>query len=168
MTAAENIIPFLSRRETTLRILAVDDTRLERAFMEEQIRSLGHDILQASDGREAIEILKNNKNKIDVVLMDRLMPVMDGFATAPEIRQRVSHLPIVMITALEDNESVDRALRRGLLLLRFLHQADHAGDRVVGSCFCNFDSDNAVGIDAPGEHVVTNSFVDGCRFTCDG
>lgn len=58
-------------------------------------------VIPADDGREALTILQHNANKIDIVLMDMMMPEMDGYETTTQIRQdrRFKNLPILAVTA---------------------------------------------------------------------
>lgn len=67
----------------------------------------------ASNGQEALE--KLNEHSIDIVLLDVMMPVMDGFETAPLIKKQAGdvYLPIIFITALEDHQSFEKCLEVG-------------------------------------------------------
>lgn len=67
----------------------------------------------ASNGKQALE--KLHDHSIDIVLLDVMMPVMDGFETAPLIKQQAGdvYLPIIFITALEDHQSFEKCLEVG-------------------------------------------------------
>ena len=96
-----------------MNILVVDDQilncRLLKAMLEQQF----YTVFCAQNGQEALTILDNQA--IDIVLLDVVMPVMDGFATAPEIKKRSKdvYLPVIFITALEDKESFEKCLAVG-------------------------------------------------------
>lgn len=85
------------------RVLLVDDNDSNLLVMEEVLRPLGHTLVRASSGRDALrEILRND---FALILLDVNMPGMDGYETAATIRQR-SHsryVPIIFITALHDD-----------------------------------------------------------------
>lgn len=101
MTAQEaNIIPFLRNDTSPLTILVVEDNRIERMFMEEQIRELGHAMLAAENGQAALDSLYGMERPVDVILMDKMMPVMDGLTAVRRIKEdpRLRRIPIVMIT----------------------------------------------------------------------
>ena len=108
-----NIIPFLRREESVLTILVVEDNRIERMFMEEQIRELGHSMMAAEDGQQALDTLRSMEIPVDVILMDRMMPVMDGLTAVRRIKDdpRLRNIPIIMITgaatAKEMQEGID-------------------------------------------------------------
>ncbi len=110
---ADNIIPFLRRDDNPLTILVVEDDRIERMFMEEQIKDLGHGMISAENGQQALEKMFSMGDSIDVVLMDRMMPVMDGLTAVRRIKDEPSlrRIPIVMITgassAKETQEGID-------------------------------------------------------------
>lgn len=116
MMMAENIIPLNRGAKRRFTILAVEDNRLERAFLEDQIAALGHEMFQAEDGERALAVLRANKDKIDVVLMDRMMPVMDGLTAVrlmkddPDLRK----IPVVMVTGATSSEEIQEGLDAGV------------------------------------------------------
>lgn len=94
------------------RILIVDDEKLNRKLLEDLIASLGHEPETARDGVEALAKLKLD---IDLVLLDVMMPGMDGFEVARRIRKdpETSHIPIVMVTALTSEKDRLSAVQAG-------------------------------------------------------
>ncbi|MBP7722171.1 MAG: response regulator [Alphaproteobacteria bacterium] len=113
---AENVIPFLSAKDRPLTILAVEDDRLERAFLGEQIRQMGHMMEEAADGQQALEILRRAKGGIDVVLMDRLMPVMDGLSAVRLIKDdpALRKIPVIMVTGASTVKQMQEGLEAGV------------------------------------------------------
>lgn len=109
----ENVIPFLRKPQRSFTILAVEDDRIERVFMEQQINDLGHEMVAAGDGRQALDLLSEMGDKIDIILMDRIMPVMDGLSAVKRIKDdpRLRKIPIIMVTgaatAREMQEGID-------------------------------------------------------------
>jgi len=86
-----------------VKVLLVDD---ELDFLEVlgvSVRAWGYDVLEASSGKEAIEALKNNP---DIVILDCLMPEMDGVQTLREIRKISNKIPVVMFTAHPDGSAM--------------------------------------------------------------
>jgi len=79
-------------------ILVTDDNEINRLIASTILKNFGAKILEATNGQEAIEIIKNNT--IDIVLMDVQMPVMDGINATEFIREHISKtLPIIALTA---------------------------------------------------------------------
>lgn len=80
-----------------MHILVVDDEKLIRDVIKEYLVNEGYTVLEASNGKDAIEISKLNKN-IDLIIMDIMMPKMDGFSAVKEIKT-FSNVPIIMLSA---------------------------------------------------------------------
>ena len=79
-------------------ILVVDDESRMRKLINDFLSAKGHQILEAEDGERAIEIYEENKNKIKLILLDVMMPKLDGWSVLRKIRQE-SNLPVIMLTA---------------------------------------------------------------------
>ena len=92
-------------------VLLVEDNDVNRMIARETLRSLGLNVHEASDGVEALALME--RVSVDLVLMDCLMPVMDGYQTTTEIRSREAHAgsPRVPIIALTANAFDDDAAR---------------------------------------------------------
>ena len=79
-------------------ILIADDEPLIRKLVKDFLRKEGFIILEAEDGKEALDIYKENKDKVDLAILDVMMPIYDGWSVCREIR-KLSNIPIVMLTA---------------------------------------------------------------------
>ncbi|HIU51711.1 MAG TPA: response regulator transcription factor [Candidatus Merdicola faecigallinarum] len=79
-------------------ILVVDDEARMRKLIKDFLVQKGYHIIEAEDGEEALEIFEQNKNKIDLILLDVMMPKLDGWSVLRQIRQE-SKVPIMMLTA---------------------------------------------------------------------
>jgi DNA-binding NtrC family response regulator len=86
------------------RILLVDDEPDFLDIMGERIGSWGYDVIKASDGKEAIASIK--RQRPDAVVLDYLMPKMDGIVTLGKIREVDSELPVIIFTAHPDTKSL--------------------------------------------------------------
>lgn len=94
-------------------ILVVDDDKINRIMLSNQLMMEGHTVLAAASGREAIELLA--QQSIDVVLLDLLMPEIDGFQVLEHMKaqERLRHLPVIIISALDEMGSVVRSIQMG-------------------------------------------------------
>src|SRR4051812_22824630 len=94
-------------------ILVVDDDRAMRLVLRRVMEQEGYRVVEATDGEEAVAAFIDHHPNI--VLMDGMMPAMDGFTACAEIRAQPDgeQTPVLMITSLEDNASVDRAFDVG-------------------------------------------------------
>lgn len=79
-------------------ILIVDDEARMRKLIKDFLTAKGYSILEAEDGEKAIEMFEKNKNKISLILLDVMMPKLDGWSVLRQIRQE-SKIPIIMLTA---------------------------------------------------------------------
>ena len=79
-----------------MRILVVDDEEKIRHVIKEYAQFEGYEVEEAIDGRDAIDRCKDNK--FDIIIMDVMMPKLDGFSTVKEIR-KTSNVPVIMLSA---------------------------------------------------------------------
>lgn len=95
------------------RVLIVDDDMVIRLSVSDYLEEAGYSILEADGGRDGLEVF--NAESVDLVILDVMMPDMDGFAVCQQIRTtpKGKHLPILMATGNDDLESVTRAFEVG-------------------------------------------------------
>ena len=79
-------------------ILIVDDEARMRKLIKDFLTAKGYDTLEAEDGEKALEVFEANQNKISLILLDVMMPKLDGWSVLRQIRQ-TSKVPIIMLTA---------------------------------------------------------------------
>jgi diguanylate cyclase (GGDEF)-like protein len=103
----------LRQGESLAQVLVVDDDRSTRSSLRHTLQRDGFHVEEAADGAQALLMLK--RMRPDVILMDAVMPVMDGFTACARIQELTigRAIPVLMITALEDNNSVERAFAAG-------------------------------------------------------
>ncbi|MBH8574094.1 PleD family two-component system response regulator [Nostocaceae cyanobacterium CENA369] len=96
-------------------VLIVDDEPFIRTQLRLSLQCEGYRIAEAQDGREALTVFE--KLHPDIVLLDAIMPDMDGFDCCTQLQSLDcgKYTPILMITGLEDRESVDRAFEVGAI-----------------------------------------------------
>ncbi len=79
-------------------ILIVDDEERMRKLIKDFLKAKGYNIIEAEDGQKALEIFEEQQSKINLILLDVMMPKLDGWSVLRQIRQN-SKIPIVMLTA---------------------------------------------------------------------
>lgn len=94
-----------------MRILIVDDEKMIREVLQEYVEFAGYEGVQAADGAEAVALCKDGH--FDLVLMDVMMPRMDGFTAVKEIR-KLADTPIIMLSALGEEYDKLRAFELGV------------------------------------------------------
>lgn len=104
----------ISPERTEAQLLVVDDNEDNRYILTQRLQREGyHKILQAADGIEAMELLTTQS--IDLVLLDVLMPEMDGYQVLERIRadSELRNIPVIMISAIDEIETVVRCIEAG-------------------------------------------------------
>ena len=94
-------------------ILVADDDKLTRLMLHQVLEKEGYSVVEASQGDECLEVYKHTQPSL--IILDAMMPVMDGFDCCTTLQSfpGSEHIPVLMITALEDQASVDRAFEVG-------------------------------------------------------
>jgi len=138
-----------------LNILIVEDNLDLRELMSINLRGAGYSVLEAGNGEEALSVLDHSK--VHLMIVDLMMPVMDGFELTEAVRNADESIPIMIITAKEALEDKRKSFRKGAddymvkpiemeeMLMRvkaLLRRADIASDRIlrVGECVLSEDS----------------------------
>ncbi len=98
-------------------VLLVEDNIVNRMIGAEMLKSFGVDVMEAEDGAQALELLE--RQRVDLVLMDIQMPVLDGYAATRQARERESRLrlprvPIVALTANAFDEDAAQSMAAGM------------------------------------------------------
>lgn len=97
----------------TARVLVVDDIQANVKLLEARLSAEYFDVLTANGGKEALEICE--RERVDVVLLDVMMPGMDGFETCRQLKlnPKTHHIPVVLVTALDQVSDKVRGLEGG-------------------------------------------------------
>jgi class 3 adenylate cyclase len=95
------------------RVLIVDDESFNRDVLAQELELLDHEGIAAVHGRDALERL--GADAVDLILLDIMMPEMDGFEVLRRLKgdARLRHIPVIMISALDDVDSVVRCIELG-------------------------------------------------------
>lgn len=98
------------------RVLIVDDSMTDRNIMKKSLKPLGISITEATNGVEALDIVKNGDSNFDAILIDIEMPKMDGYTLAGEIRKyaKFKNLPLVAVTSRTSKTDRMRGVESGM------------------------------------------------------
>lgn len=94
-----------------MKILVVDDEEMSIKLIEMQLLKDNHQILTSTDGREAVDIIKNELP--DLVISDIMMPFMSGLELLEIIKAENKKIPVILVSALDDVEVVQTAIGMG-------------------------------------------------------
>lgn len=94
-------------------ILVVDDNEMNRDMLSRRLKRKGYSVSVAVNGRNALEMIKSQP--FDLILLDIMMPEMDGYQVLEEIKkdELLRHIPVIMITALDAVESAVKCIKMG-------------------------------------------------------
>lgn len=95
------------------RVLVVDDNRINRLKLTRALKTEGYDVLEAPGGKEALDALASQQ--IDLVLLDLLMPDVDGFQVLEKMQagEQTRAIPVVMVTAVDEAEDLKKCMEIG-------------------------------------------------------
>lgn len=98
-------------------IMIVDDSKTDRMIMSKSLEGLGVTLVEASDGQEALSILKQGDHNFDAMLIDIEMPRMDGYSLATEIKKynRYKNLPLIAVTSRTGKSDRMRGVESGMV-----------------------------------------------------
>ena len=99
----------------TKTILIIEDDNFLQGLEATKLKKEGYDILNASNGEEALKIVEEKK-KIDLILLDLLLPGVDGYMVLEEIRQEKTFLtiPVIVFSNLSEEKDIKRATKLGI------------------------------------------------------
>jgi adenylate cyclase len=111
-----SIQPIVPRPKTNFlsgRILVVDDTEANRDLLSRRLRRQGHAVDTADGGRSALEAM--SKSEFDLILLDLMMPDINGLQILTWLKANpaVQHIPVIMISALDEIDSIVRCIEAG-------------------------------------------------------
>lgn len=104
-----------SARPAGGRVLVVDDSAMNRKTLGRLLAELGHEVVEAENGRVALEHLGADGSGIDVVLLDLVMPELDGFAVLEAMKRdpALAHIPVIVVSGLDDLDGIVRCVEMG-------------------------------------------------------
>jgi CheY-like chemotaxis protein len=94
------------------KILIVDDSSFQRRMIRNLLCSLGHEVVEAADGAARVEMAKRDPS-LDILFLDLLMPVLDGFGALEQLRDLSCPIPRVVLTADVQEKSRQRRTELG-------------------------------------------------------
>lgn len=102
-----------SRSRSGGHLLVVDDQALNRDLLRDRLTREGYTVAIAEDGAQALE--KVRRNSFDLILLDVMMPGIDGYTVLAELKQDegLRHIPVIMISAIDEISSVARCIEVG-------------------------------------------------------
>ena len=94
-------------------ILIVDDEPFNVDVLQQELDELNYKLITAANGQEALSKIKSHQP--DLILLDLMMPVLDGFAVLSEIKgdNNLSDIPVIIVSAADDSKSIVKGIKQG-------------------------------------------------------
>ncbi|NMA95907.1 MAG: response regulator [Clostridiales bacterium] len=98
-----------------MKIMTVDDSAIVRKIIQSAVGVLEYDVLEAREGREALEILEDEHESVALILLDWNMPGMNGIEMLETIKgdSRFKSIPVMMVTSETGSENIIKAIQAG-------------------------------------------------------
>jgi DNA-binding response OmpR family regulator len=103
------------KMQHSIKVLVIDDDAMIRKLLESTLSRKGFKVFAAENGLDGIDIAK--AENVDIILLDWMMPEMDGMEVLAELKrnQDTMHIPVFMLTSKEDSKDIDLATSRGAI-----------------------------------------------------
>ena len=145
-----------SIRKTDI-VLVVDDSPDALSLINDALENEGLDVLVALEGRQALTIAK--RIRPDVILLDALMPVMDGFETCRKLKEDpgLSDIPVIFMTGLSDSDDIVRGLSVGGVdyLVKPINPSELIARMKVHLSNARLTNSAQAALDSTGQHLFT-------------
>ena len=94
-------------------ILIVDDEPFNVDVLQQELEELKYQLITAANGKEALDQIR--KHQPDLILLDLMMPVLDGFAVLAEIKgdNSLRDIPVIIVSAADDSKSIVKGIKQG-------------------------------------------------------
>jgi DNA-binding response OmpR family regulator len=112
-------------------LLVVEDDPLISRMYEKAFKMSGHDISVAGDGEKALEMLQKGENKPTLIMLDVMMPKMNGFDVLRKLKEdeKLKNIPVILLTNLAGQEDAEKGLELGAVL--YLVKSQYTPKQIV-------------------------------------
>lgn len=157
--------PVFGEPSEKITVLAVEDDLFSMSFLETQISELGYTIMTANNGQDALLLLEDKNHTIDVVLMDREMPVMDGLTAVEQMKDNpaLRNIPVIMVTGADSHDEMREGLDAGVFYYLTKPVAEDMLRSVLSAAVREVEQSRILA-DELGKHRASFNLIDTCRF----
>ena len=122
----------MNRKQSCAGVLVVDDDADIREATQLVLENSGYRVLTATDGQQALDVLRSTEERPCVILLDLMMPVMDGFAFLHELRSRPEwqKIPVMVITAKDLSQNERQLLTNNVS--QVIEKSAHKRETILG------------------------------------
>tara|TARA_B100001989_G_C24550033_1_gene473762 strand:+ start:1169 stop:2107 length:939 start_codon:yes stop_codon:yes gene_type:complete len=148
------------------RVLAVEDEATSLAILVSLLEDLHYDVLEAQDGREALDIIERESQNIDVIVLDKVMPEMGGLEVVDQLKEdpKVQHIPVIMVTGSTKAEEVKEGIDAGVFYYMTKPYEDDVFKSVITSAMREANRRSSLKQDLK-KHQTSFGFITRAEFT---
>ena len=147
-------------------ILAVEDDETSLVILVSLLEELGYETLEATNGREALEVVERESERIHAIVLDKVMPELDGLEVVAALKDnaKIRHIPIVMVTGSKSADEVKEGIDAGVFYYLVKPFEDDVFESVVTAAMREADRRNILKTELH-KHHASFSFIDKAEFT---
>lgn len=148
------------------RVLAVEDDATSLAILSGLLTDLGYDVLEATEGREALDIIDREYERLDVIVLDKAMPEMDGLEVVAHLKDdpKARHIPVVMVTGSSRPEEVKEGIDAGVFYYLTKPYEDDVFKSIIGAAMREAQRRQLLKIELK-KHQTSFGFINSAAFT---
>lgn len=119
-----------SKKDVKKVVLIIEDEELLLTLLRDELEAAGYKVMISKTGEDGLFQLKNTK-KIDLILLDLILPKMDGFSVLKQLKydSRFNHIPVVVLSNLGEEQNIKRAFELGAK--DYFIKADMTPDKII-------------------------------------
>ena len=147
-------------------ILAVEDDRTSLAILKGFLEDSGYDVIEAVNGRDALAVIERDAAALDVIVLDKMMPEMDGLEVVAHLKDDPSarHIPIIMVTGASKPEDVKEGVDAGVFYYLSKPYQDDMFESVVAAAMREAQRRKNLKTELS-KHQTSFGFIDNANFT---
>ena len=147
-------------------VLAVDDDATSLFVLVDLLEGLGYEVLEASGGKEALDIIEREAGNLDVIVLDKMMPEMNGIEVVQALNDdpKARHIPVVMVTGSTKPEEVKEGIDAGVFYYLAKPFKDEVMTSVLNSAMCESSRRKTLQVELR-KHQSSFHFIDKAEFT---
>ncbi len=153
-------------KEIKGRILAVEDDRTSLIALGGIIESMGYEVLEAKNGREALAVIEREAETLDIIVLDKTMPEMDGLEVVAKLKDdpKARHIPVIMVTGASRPEEIQEGIDAGVFYYLTKPYEENVFESVITSAMREVER-RSILKDELHRHQVSFSFIDRAEFS---
>lgn len=148
------------------RVLAVEDDSASRLVLAGLLEDMGYEVLQAEEGREALDIVEREHDTLDAIVLDKVMPGMDGLEVVAQLKEdnRARHIPVIMVTGSKSAEEIKEGLDAGVFYYLTKPYEDSVFESIITSAMRESGRRSTLKTEIK-KHQTSFGFIDRANFT---